>query len=371
MPQLRPSCYDARVLRVTFNPGPSQISEETKADLACAIAERVADISHRSSEFSEISRRTIEAIRTFFSVPQDYAVFFLSSATEAMQWTVMNLARERSAHFSCGSFSELFGSVSASLGRNATFFSVEWGTKNDYVVEMPPDTEMITLCANETSTGLMVSDADIAMVRARHPEPMLAVDITSIAGITPFSIPQADVWLFSVQKCLGLPAGLGVIFLSPRAVSRGLDLEKQGMRAGPFRISAMLEKMKKYQTVATPNVLAISLLGRTLARWNERGGIAPLHAEALDRLSLINAAIDRQPQLRHFIAEPIDRSLSVCCFAGNAAAVATLHGKAASEGMLLGKGYGKIRETTLRIANFPSIPRQEWMRICALLSAPL
>lgn len=369
MPQLRPSCYDAHVLRVTFNPGPSQISEETKEDLTCAIAEGVAEISHRSGDFTDMSRRTIEAIRTYFSVPQDYEVFFVSSATEAMQWAVMNLVTARSAHFSCGSFSELFGTVSASLGRNATFSRVEWGTKNDFAADVPSDIEMITLCANETSTGLMVSDDDIAMVRTRHPQPLLAVDITSIAGLTPFTIQQADVWLFSVQKCLGLPAGLGVIFLSPRAVSRGLDLQRQGMCAGPFRISAMLEKMQKYQTVATPNVLAISLLGRTLARWNERGGIAPLHAEALDRLSLINAAIDRQLQLRHFVAEPLARSLSVCCFAGDAAAISALHTRAAAEGMLLGKGYGKIRETTFRIANFPSISRAEWLRMCDLLSA--
>mgnify|MGYP002345497598 FL=1 len=330
------------------------------------IDERVAEISHRSAEYNDISRATIEAVRTFFAVPQDYAVLYASSATEAMQCAVMNLVKERSAHFSCGSFSELFASVSASLGREVTVSRVEWGLKNDCSVTMPADAELITVCANETSTGLMLNDEDIASVRQHHPEALLAVDITSIAGLKNYPISGADVWLFSVQKCLGLPAGLGMFFLSPRAVERAASLKKNGLSTGPFSISAMMEKMQKYQTIATPNVLAIALLGRTLERWNAQGGVAPIHAQALSRATALNEAIARHSAFTHFVSDEANRSCSVHCFAGDASAVRSLHEKAMSEGILLGKGYGKLKENTFRIANFPAVPRSEWDRMCDL-----
>jgi phosphoserine aminotransferase len=75
---------------ITFNPGPSQISPEVKADISSAVNKGILEISHRSTEFSAISAKTVRGLREFFGIPRDYRIFYASSATEAMLWTIAN-----------------------------------------------------------------------------------------------------------------------------------------------------------------------------------------------------------------------------------------------------------------------------------------
>jgi phosphoserine aminotransferase len=220
---------------LTFNPGPSQISPEIKQDIHTALDKHLLQISHRSLLFSEISKKAVEGLRTYFNVPADYKIFYTTSATEAMKLSLENCCEKKSFHFVNGSFSNLYAKIANSLHKETVTNEVTWGTQNDFQnTKISADCDFITITHNETSTGVMCNDADIKTVREKYPEAILAVDITSSAGGVKINISNADIWCFSVQKCLGLPAGLGVIFVSPRAYERSIKL---------------LEKKKKEQLI--------------------------------------------------------------------------------------------------------------------------
>lgn len=338
------------MFKITFNPGPSQISPTTKEDIHTAIQEGILEMSHRSKDFDAMSKAAIENLRQFLIIPPEYLVFYTSSATEAMELTLRHCVAKKSFHFTNGNFSEYFAQISHALGKTAESDRAEWGTQNNFSnVTVPQDTELITITANETSTGVMCTDENIATIRKKHPEKLLAVDITSNGGVVNYTIQNADIWLFSVQKCFGLPAGLGILIMSPRAMERAIHY------TGIFSVQNMNAKMKeKYETIQTPNVLGIYLLAKQMERWNKKGGIKQKEQETRTKAQKIYDFF-HQKKYEIFVKEKVYQSISVITIAADPLRIEKLHESCKKEGIILGKGYGKIKEKTFRISNFPAI----------------
>lgn len=355
---------------IPFTVGPSKLSQQTKNDLRDAIDLGIAEMSHRSAQFSAMSGSAIEGLRTFFCIPEEYRVFFTSSATEAMELTIRNLVRTCSFHFVCGRFSELFAEVSEANHKMADRTDVPWGTSPAYDPSaVSSRAELIAITANETSTGVMCTPEDISRIRIAHPDRLLAVDITSIAGMKTYAIADADVWFFSVQKGFGLPSGLGVLIVSPRAFERSEELRKSHANlAGLFTFSAMDQFMReKAQTVCTPNVLDIFLLERQLKRWNAEGGSAQKERQSCEKAALLYGAAGRSAVFRCFVDDPAHRSVSMGVLTGELKDIARFHALAKEEGLLPGKGYGKLKESTIRIALFPAITMAELERLLRVM----
>ncbi|MFA7682354.1 MAG: aminotransferase class V-fold PLP-dependent enzyme [Candidatus Peribacteraceae bacterium] len=358
------------MLPITFNVGPSRLSSDVRNDVCEAMNLGIVEMSHRSAQFSAMSGSAIEGLRTFFDIPDDYRVFFTSSATEAMEFIIRNLVQEYSFHFICGKFSGLFAHVSEANHKVADRADVPWGTSPAYdPASVPQRAELISITANETSTGVMCTEEEISGIRAAHPDKLLAVDITSIAGMKAYNIADADLWFFSVQKGFGLPSGLGVLMVSPRAFARSIALQDSGKNlAGLFTFHGMDQYMhEKAQTVCTPNVLDIFLLERQLKRWNAQGGITEKERQSHQKAALLYGAIERSTAFRCFVADSIHRSLSVAVLAGESKDIARFHALAKEEGLLLGNGYGKLKESTIRIALFPAITVADLERLISVM----
>jgi phosphoserine aminotransferase len=352
------------MFRLTFNPGPSQVSDAVKADMAYAAKHNIVGISHRSQECLDITRQAVEGLRTYFKVPADYHVIFTSSATEALELVVRNLVEKESFHFTNGHFSELFAKVSRSFGRTANTDAVEWGEQNDFAGATIPDTaEIVTLTYNETSTGVSCTPQDLKTLRGRLKGRLLVADITSAAGCVELDISQADVWLFSVQKGMGLPSGLGVLFISPAALNRAKELHPAGL----FNFASMTEKMSEHQTLQTPNVLGIFLLARQLERWNKLPGDANYKATDA-KAALIEKFIESHPKLSYFVSDPSARSKTAVCVAAEPATIVAMHQAAKAADIVLGAGYGKIKDTTCRVATFPALSQADVQELLDVLA---
>lgn len=335
----------------TFNPGPSQVSDAVKADMLAASEQNIIGISHRSSAFLDITKQAVDGLRQYFEVPKEYHVLFTSSATEAMELIIRNLVEEESFHFANGHFSELFARVSESFGKTATVDAVAWGSQNNHATAViPPSVDIVTLTYNETSTGVTCNNQTVQNLYQRLADQLLVVDITSAAGCVPVEIKHADVWFFSVQKGMGLPSGLGVILLSPRALERAKRLH----HAGLFNFASMTEKMEQHQTLHTPNVLGIYLLAQQLARWNQPGAVDNYQATA-DKAKLIDLFINAHTELDYFVEAPAARSQSTICVTAAPDVITRLHAAAKDRQLVLGAGYGKLKETTCRISTFPAL----------------
>lgn len=359
---------------ITFNPGPSQLAPETKQDIHAALDKHLLQVSHRAPIFSEISEKAIEGIRKYFKIPADYKIFYTTSATDAMKLSIENCCEKKSFHFINGSFSNLYAKIANSLHKDVITDEVEWGTQNDYQnTKVPTDCDFITVTHNETSTGVMATDEDVKAVKEKNPNAILAVDITSSAGGVDIDISNADIWCFSVQKCLGLPAGLGLIFVSPKAYERSVELlEKKKNLAGVFTFKNMWSKMEgKYQTVCTPNVLKIYLMGELMERWNKLGGAQAVEAQTLEKERIINEFLSTQDTITHFVKDEIHRSKTVFALNAPEDFIAKIHENSSNIGMIIGKGYGKLKPTAFRVANFPAVTKENIEQLVAFLQKSL
>jgi phosphoserine aminotransferase len=217
----------------------------------------------------------------------------------------------------------------------------------DYL-DVRKEDEIICLTQNETSNGTQIDFDTLASIRGAFPEKLIALDSTSsMAGI---NLPYAlgDIWFASVQKCFGLPAGLGLLILSPAAIERAEELEDKSRYNS---LLLMLEHIKNYQTSCTPNVLGIFLLNRVL---RQIPGIeetdALLRKRMEEYLSLFPNA-----GMRPLITNSKVRSTTVLAVECEPDLLQGIKAEAKGVGLLLGSGYGKWKSNTFRIANFPAI----------------
>lgn len=355
---------------LTFNIGPSMLSENTKKDINDAVQNNILEMSHRSEEFTKISKGAVTGLCGFYQIPDDYKVFYTSSSTEAMQLAIANCCEDRSLHFVNGNFSGLSAKIARSLHKNSTINSVEYGQLNDFDSVRQNNYDLVTLAHNETSSGVMCSKEDIAKLREKFKDSIIAIDITSSAGAVKFKISDADIWYFSVQKCFGLPAGLGVIFVSPHAYRRSLDLFAKGKNmAGHFSFENMWKKMEeKYQTLQTPNTLNIYLLFRKLERWLKKGGLDYVQGLTQAKYKKIEQYIKESNNLDFFVKNKNIRSTTSVCIKAGEEYIKKCHNHCLQNNMILGKGYGPLKESTLRIANFPAVSEKELDSLFKLIS---
>ena len=351
---------------LTFNPGPSQLSPKIRRAICEIAASGFLSLSHRSQAFMEVSKQAIEGLREKMGLPTDYHIFYQPSATVAMDTLLRNLVVKSSFHFVHGSFSELFFQTATGIGleacacKSALDLAVPWENAS-----IPQQVELIAVTHNETSTGLMWPQTCLQRLRQQNPDPLIAIDVTSSFGAMRMPWLVADLWLGSVQKCLGLPSGLGFLIVSPRAVAKAAEIQhKKGAMAmgiAPWqRFDQLAEKMRLYQTPETPNMLNIALLAAQMADWDVDKHAAQMELKA----QLLYAAA---LPWKAFIADTAWRSPTVVNMAVDDPLV--WQQKALLSHMILGKGHGKLKESCLRIANFPSISLEHIQALLACLQS--
>ena len=341
--------------KVFFTPGPSQAYPGLADFIAEGMEAQISSISHRSQAFMDLYAETETTLRSLLAVPEDYQLFFFASATEIWERLAQNAIEEHSFHLVCGSFSQRFYKAAQLMGKTAQLQEAPFGAGFDPAqIAVPEQAEMIAVVANETSSGVMMPPEDIYLLRDKHPEKLLVVDCVSAFPAYDLDLSRVDGAYFSVQKGFGLPAGLGVLVLSPKLLQKGLSLEEKGFVTGTYhRFSALLDKAKKKQTPETPNVLAIHLLGKVAGDLAK--DLDAVRAASKQKAALLYDFIDGHPDLEIAVADPRLRSETVIVanhsYENPAAKLAELEAK----GFVLGTGYGKYKTKQFRFANFPAL----------------
>lgn len=350
---------------VTFNPGPSELLPGVAEDVAEALAEGVLSISHRSEAFSRIFRDAAEGVARLLQLPADHEVLFCASATDGMEAAVRNLSRQATAHACFGAFSRRFRDVAATLGRSAEMRERPDGEGFDLAELDFAPAELATLTHVETSTGVELDLTDLQAFRDRDAGRLVAVDVVSSVPTRRMPWAAADLWIFSVQKGFGLPAGLGVMIVGPRARERSEALEAEGRDLGFVRrFPSLRARAAKGQTVETPNVLDLFLLGRACRRLEEGGGLDVLERTTREKAQVLDAWLAAHDTLRPFVREPRRRARTVAVAELPAGSDATaLRDAVARHGLVLGAGYGVHRDRHVRIANFPALRSEDHERL--------
>jgi phosphoserine aminotransferase len=348
---------------ISFYPGPSRVYDEIPKYVKAAYRKNIMSMNHRSDEFMNMCQKTVDLLRKKLSIPENYKVYFLSSATECWEVIAQSLIISRSHHIYNGAFGEKWFDHTRKLVPAAQSHSFDREELLDPSKYIFGDGDLICITQNETSNGTQVAGEIISSIRSNHPGHLLAIDATSsMAGIF-LDFSAADIWFASVQKCFGLPAGLSVMICSPRAIERIIS---KGEKDHYNSLTLVDSMMDKWQTSCTPNVLGIYLLMRVMK------DVDPIHKteeKLLHRFRQWTKFLQASKSFHHLVSNEAVRSTTVLAMAMKEGFdMQNLKTKSRQNGFLLGEGYGDLKRNTFRIANFPAIRRKEIQKLMQFLS---
>ncbi|MEH0156829.1 aminotransferase class V-fold PLP-dependent enzyme [Limibacter armeniacum] len=352
-----------------LTPGPSELYFTVPDHMQAAMRDGIGSISHRSSQFQEIFSHTVNQLKQLLNVPENFQIAFTGSATEVWQLLIQNCTASQTYHLVNGSFSSRFYEFSSQLGRNAIKHEVPFGEGFDInAVDVPEGTEMICVTQNETSSGVMLPVEDIYTLREKYPEMLISVDAVSSVPYLDIDFSKIDSLFFSVQKGMGLPAGLGVWIFNERCIERCKQLTDAGKVIGAYHnIPELVKNSEKSQTQATPNVIGIYILGK-VAEDMLRKGLETIRQETAYKASTLYGLLENHPKFKPFVVNPAHRSKTVIV-------ADLLEGLTsdkvinamAEHGLEIGKGYGQHKATQVRIANFPTSSKEIIFKLADLL----
>lgn len=343
--------------KLYFTPGPSALYFTVEDHLRSALRQQIPSISHRSKQFSILYEETEENLRTLARFGADFHVFFTSSATEIWERMLQSTVLDKSLHLVNGAFSQRFYEVATQLGKSPHLQQAALGkvvVPEEIDEHLVP--ELVAVTHNETSTGAQQPLEDLLKLRSEYPQALLTVDAVSSFPQVDLPFDTIDSAYFSVQKCFGLPAGLGVWILNKRTIDRALELAPQTHTAY-HGIVSFWEKYQKFQTPATPNVLAIYLLNKVITDMLNKG-LDRIRMEGRYKAALLYQVMEAQNGIAPFIENPAWRSETV--MVGNSGPATThIIDKLSQKGLVVGTGYGNFKQQHLRIANFPTHSKEQ------------
>jgi phosphoserine aminotransferase len=345
--------------KIYLTPGPSELYFTVGDHVRTAMKLQIPSISHRSSQFTEIYSHAENELRDMLGLPINWHVLFTSSATEIWERLIQNCVDKKVFHAINGEFSSRFASFSEKLDKELIKHQVEPG-EGIFVNQFPDlgDVEMIALTHNETSTGVMMREDEISKARALYPNALIVVDAVSSMPHPQFDYSKIDSVYFSVQKGMGLPAGLGVWLVNDRCIEKSEQLLAKGNSIGTYHaLPEMIEKALKKQTSETPNVLGIYLLANVLKDMNSRG-IETIRRETNYKAAVLDHCIENHPVLSHFVDDAMLRSKTVIVADAGERSGEFIQ-KLEEFGFILGAGYSHFKNKHIRIANFPAHSKEQ------------
>lgn len=345
-----------------FGSGPSKVRQEA-VDRLRDVAPGLLGTSHRRPPVLQQVRRVREGLVTFFRPPDGYEIA-LGNGGASLFWdiAVHHLIEHRSAHAVFGEFSSKFtGMVSAApFLADPVRIEAEPGTHPEVTAQDGVDAYALTHC--ETSTG-------VAMPISRPaPEGLVLVDATSAAGGLSVDLTQADAYYFSPQKCFASDGGLWVALLSPAAVERAQRLTAQRYVPALLDLPAALAATRKDQTINTPAIATLFLMGEQLDWMNARGGLAWAVEDCARKAAHLYDWAARSDYATPFVADPSQRSNVVCTidFADEVAAD-EVTGALRANGIVDIEAYRKLGRNQVRVAVFPAVDLADVERLTAAI----
>jgi aspartate aminotransferase-like enzyme len=333
-----------------FLPGPTEVRREVLEAMLRPM------MAHRGKAFEALFARLQEGLRTVFRTARPVFVSS-SSATGLMEAAVRCAPHGPLLAVVNGAFSARFAHIGRACGRETDVMDVTWG-------EVPDLDELrrrlaarryaaITVVHSETSTGAMTDVRQVQAIAREHGALCLVDSVTGLAG----SPLETDAWemdfvLTGSQKALAMPPGLAFGVASEAFMRTAREAPQRGLY---FDLVEFAEYGTKNQT---PNTPALPLLYAADVQ------LAHIARETLEARWARHARMaERTWAWVHESREATGLALGVLAPAGARAPTVTavtlppeVTGSAVAagvleRGMVIGTGYGKIKDATFRIGH--------------------
>ncbi|HWO89313.1 MAG TPA: alanine--glyoxylate aminotransferase family protein [Gemmatimonadales bacterium] len=334
-----------------FLPGPTEVLPEVLE------AQLHPMIGHRGAATEALLRAVDQPLRSIFRTSRP-VIISTSSATGLMEAAIRNGVRRRVLCLVNGAFSQRFADIAVACGKEAVVARVEPGRtfEADQLKQLLSESgaDAVTLVHSESATGALNPLQELAAVVREADDVMLLVDgVTSVGG----SPVETDAWgldfvLTGSQKALALPPGLAFGVASERLLERARTLPARGIY---FDLVPYVEQAAKHQTPYTPAISTLYTLHAQLGRLQANGGIEARWAAHRAMLECAERWIaDHGASLGlEYLPAAGRRSWTVSCFrllhaepTGGAIAK-----RMEARGFTIAPGYGKLKDTTIRIGH--------------------
>ncbi len=339
---------------ISFYPGPSKVYDKVPMWVKKAHSKGYLSMNHRSERFEDLMQKTQRKLRQNLNIPENYSCFFTSSATECWEIIAESLVKNATSHIYSGAFGKKWFQYTKKLKPEAVGYHFDFQKPLSIDgLQQIASSELIAITQNETSNGTQVSCNLVEDMHMEFPDSLIALDVTSSLGGIELPWEAGDIWFASVQKCLGLPAGMGIMICSPRTLIRARAL---GFNEHYNSLISMDHHMSKFQTTHTPNVLGLYLLYQVLSHTNSMDSI---QQKIERRFAQWMNFIATLKTLKPLVSNPEVQSHTVITLKSSPENIENVLNASRKKGFDIGLGYGELKPSTLRIANFPALKRQE------------
>jgi aspartate aminotransferase-like enzyme len=333
-------------------------------------------IDHRGPEFKALQEAILRKLKPVFGTAGD-VLLLGCSGTGGLEAAMTNMfgAGEKVLACPVGVFGERFAEIGRIWGVDVEILPTTWGHGVDPAAlkaRLAADTKReikgVILTHNETSTGVQNVMGPLADAVRDHGALVL---VDSVSGLAASEFTM-DAWGFDVvvaasQKALGVPPGLAMVAVSPRAWA------KMETVTGP-RYYFDLRKAREFaaigQTPATPPVSLCYAIDVALDRYNSEGpaNVWARHERYTRGIIAAAQALDLE-----LFAQPDVRSITVTAIVvpegiNGDAIRKTLREK---RGLVLGGGQGKLAGKIIRIGTMGDISQTDVLGMLGALEMEL
>jgi len=309
--------------------------------------------SHRSIEYQELHRETVERLQRFLET-ENQVFLFPSSGSGVMEGTVRNCVERAMLCCITGEFGRRYAEVGEANEKAVERLEVELGKPItpellDGKLSSAPEVEAVAITYNETSTGVLNPLPKLAEVVKAH-EKLLFVDAVSAMGGVELKVDEwgIDVCFASSQKCFGIPPGLAVASVSGEALRRSERARDKGWYFD-FKLYERYQQ-REWSTHMTPPIPQIAGLRKELELIEAEGG-KPARLELYRERSRRIAEGVKRLGLTLFPEAGYESPTVVCVNAPKGVSGVEVYERMRGRGFELAKGYGELRERTFRIGN--------------------
>ena len=333
-----------------FFPGPTEV----RAEVLQAMTHPM--VAHRGAVFEDLFGRLQVALQAIFGTSRPVYISS-SSATGLMEAGVRCAPAGRILSIVNGAFSARFAAIVAACDRESDVLEVPWGETVDLerLSTQLKSTRYaaVTVVHSETSTGALTDVRAVTQLAHAHGAMCLVDSVTGIgAAELKFDAWELDYALTGSQKALALPPGLAFAAASSAFIASARLQPGRGLYFDLVEFDAYAVKNQTPNTPAIPlffaaDVQLAAIAAETMpARWDRHALMAQRTYAWVDQLAA------RHGESIRVLATAGHRSPSVTSIMLPPSVSATSVLRAVTErGFTIGSGYGKNKDTSVRIGH--------------------
>jgi aspartate aminotransferase-like enzyme len=333
-----------------FFPGPTEVRPEVLGAMAQPM------VPHRGPGFEALYARLQASLRHIFGTSRPVYISS-SSATGLMEAGVRCAPAGRVLSIVNGAFSARFAAIVKACAREGDVMDVAWGETVDLdrLADLLRATRYaaVTVVHSETSTGALTDVRAVTRLARENGAVCLVDSVTGIGGAELlFDEWELDYVLTGSQKALALPPGLAFAAASSAFIAGAKSQAGRGLYFDLVEFDAYALKNQTPNTPAIPlffaaDVQLAAIAAETMpARWIRHAAMAHRTYAWVDTLAA------RHGDALHVLAAAGCRSPSVTSIVLPASLTASTVLRAVAErGFTIGSGYGKNKETSVRIGH--------------------